>query len=103
MNRGSRIVRVVVEVAALAVNAAIILSFYVAEQMAAHSGVAKNNFGVFSERAFWIGVVALIIAVLSRAKLKGFVVRSLTIGIITLWNQTCLVAFLVSLIPFRLA
>jgi len=97
-----RVLKIILEIVALSVNAIIALAFYVAEQNFSHGGFVKNNLGILTERAFLVGLLAIVILVIARLTIKNLSVYCMLITMTTLWNQTCLITFLVSSMPFRL-
>src|SRR4051794_10997421 len=102
LNAEGRFFRIGVELAAFLVNGFLALAFYVAEANSAHSGFAKNMFSNACEIAFLIGFVGFMLTALARSQIREFSARWILISTATLWNQTCLIAFLISLMRFRL-
>lgn len=95
-------VGLLVEISAGAVNLLLILAFYVANANFSTAGFAKTGFGVFAEMAFVAGLIGLCVLIVTRGKIRSKLSRYLLILVVTAWNQACLVAFLASIIPFKL-
>ena len=102
MNEISRGVRIVIEVAACAVNGLLFLALYVAEVNQSSSRFSKTGFGLGAQVLFLAGVLALVLVLALRWKIQSFAVRWAFITVLTFWNQACLAAFLVSTMPFNL-
>jgi len=75
------------------------MSFYVVEQMLSHSRFLKVDYTFLSEKAFVIGLVCLVLLLAFRWKIKGAFLRLELLIAITLFNQACLLAFVVSVTP----
>jgi hypothetical protein len=88
-----------VEMFAVALNVALAFCFYVANSIFSYSSLAKTNLAVASQWAFVFGLVATTLVVILRWKFKDFFIRFALLVIITLFNQVCLTALLISLLP----
>jgi hypothetical protein len=97
-----RAVHPLIEMACIPVNLVLGIALYAAEQNLRDGGFLKNNLTVLSERAFYVGVAALIVAILLRFRMKSAIHRFGIYTVITLFNQACLISLLVSTIPFKL-
>ncbi len=91
-----------VETVASAVNLLLAFTFYVANANHSTSGFAKTGLGFLAEIAFLVGLAGLGLLIVGRRKIKSNLARLMLIMVVTIWNQACLIAFLTSLIPFRL-
>ena len=91
--------KILPEVIILIVNAFVGLSFYVVEQMLSHSRYLKVNYTFLAEKGFAVGVVALLAVLILRWKLKSPLLRMQLLIALTLYNQACLLAFVVSVTP----
>ena len=89
------------EIVIVTVNAFLGLSFYVIEQNFSRSKFLKVDYTSLSETAFVIGAGLTFLVFLLRWKLARPVVRLSLLVALTLFNQACLIAFLVSVMPYR--
>jgi len=93
---------VCLNLAAVAVNSILIFAFYVAKHNFAHSGYAENRFTLLAKMCFCIGIVALMLILIARRRMEKFLTGCLLVIGVTLWNQACLLAFLIATAPFKL-
>jgi hypothetical protein len=100
MNRSRKEVRLGLEMFTLALNATLAFCFYVANGIFSHSNLLKTNLAVASQWCFVFGLAAVALVVILRWKIKGFFIRFALLVTITLFNQICLMALLISLLPF---
>ena len=100
----SRHRRAALGIAIWIVNGLIAVAFYVAEADCAYMGIGKLKPAVSSaaEVGFIIGAFCLIFFSFLWHREGSSVKRWMWMVVITLWNQACLVAFLVTLIPLFL-
>jgi len=84
------------------VNGAMALVAYVAQANFATSGSRLSLFGVGAEAGLILGLAALLALPAGSRRLGNSGVTWIVFILVTLWNQTCLTAFIVSTIPFRL-
>jgi len=96
----SRMFRLGVEIFAVALNLALAFCFYVANSIFSYSSLVKMNLAVVSHWALVFGLLAVASVVILRRKFKDFFIRFALLVTITLFNQVCLIALLVSLLPF---
>jgi hypothetical protein len=96
-----RSMQILVEIAMGIVNGLMLLALYVADADCSLMGFDKPGIGVFAEIAFLIGIIAFALLIIVRRNIENILSRWILIVIVTFWNQTCLIVFLVSLIPFH--
>ena len=94
-----RLLHMVPELMILSVNGFVGFSFYVAEQMLAHSQYLKVNYTFACEKAFIVGAVALLVSLPLRRKLTPSILRLQLLVALIFFNQACLLGFLVSVFP----
>lgn len=75
------------------VNALVFLALYVAHASCSFLGFTIPAVGLFSEIACLGGIIAC--TLLLTVRWNGFATRWVFIGVVTLWNQTCLIFFLI--------
>ncbi len=90
-----------VEISAVALNAALAFCLYDANLIFSYSSLLKTNLAVVSQWGFILGLVAVALVVILRKKARGFLLRFALLVTITLFNQMCLTAFLISMLPFE--
>jgi Co/Zn/Cd efflux system component len=98
----SRRIQLGIEVVAAAINVVLAVMFYFATESYRDLGIARNSLGALAEDAFVCGLIAIIVAISFRWKIKDGVVSCLLVIVITLWDQACLLSYLIAMIPFRL-
>ncbi len=89
-----------VEMFAVALNVALASCFYVANSIFSYSSLVRTNLAVVAQWAFVLGLLATTLVVILRFKFKDFLIRFAMLVMITLFNQVCLMALLISLLPF---
>jgi hypothetical protein len=82
------------------VNGLMALALYVAHAHCAYLGIVKPAVSVLAEMCLSAGIITFSILVFSKRAGEDPVSYSIWMLIVTLWNQTCMLALLVSLIPF---
>jgi hypothetical protein len=100
MTRTRTVFKLGVETAAVALNAALAFCLYEANLIFSYSSLLKTNLAVASQWAFMLGLVGVALVVILRQKARGFLVRFALLVTITLFNQMCVTAFLISMLPF---
>jgi len=98
-NSMSRLLRIVVESALGIVNGLIALTLYVAHANCVSIGFVRPGISEWAEIACLIGIVVVLLLMIFLRNSKQLFSRWILILIVTLWNQTCLIAVLVSLMP----
>ena len=99
-NRMSRQFQILIECGLGMVNGLILLTLYVAQADCVSMGFVKPAISGWAEIACIIGLVAVLLLMLFfRRNTDQSANRVTLIMILTLWNQMCLIALLVSLIP----
>jgi len=81
------------------VNGFLAFCFYVASTIFDYSHILKTNLTVLSQVGFVIGLVAVLAALVFANKMVDLT-RIVLLTLLTLFNQACIIAFLVSLLPF---
>src|SRR5258705_32212 len=102
LDRQSRMVQIGVQLYAIFINLFLILGFYTAQYMFRHSGIAKNRLTHLSEYTFALGIVGLIATIIGARK-ASVTTRWMLLALTTMLNQACLIAYVISTQPFRLA
>src|SRR5258706_9556360 len=82
---------------ALIVNTMLAFGYYVGWSNINHSQMLKSNFTNMSEIAFCFGILMLLISLLVIRKLENSH-RWMLLCSLTLFNQACLICFLISII-----
>jgi hypothetical protein len=101
MNEPGRRIQMSLELSICAMNTFMLLGLYVANANYSTFGFAKTGFGVMAEGGFAAGLVAVLILLIGRS-FQSFFTRWMLLILVTLWNQVCVLLFLISLIPFHL-
>ncbi|SRR5258706_15665352 len=81
------------------VNGLLFLALYVGYASCSFFGFTLPGVGILSEIACLGGIITC--ALLLTVRWNALITRWMFIAVVTLWNQTCLIFFLVSLIPFH--
>lgn len=82
------------------VNAVILLALYISHASCSFWGITVPGVAVLSEIACAVGLVTC--ALLLIVRWNGLMTRWIFVGFLTLWNQACLILFLVILIPVHI-
>jgi hypothetical protein len=81
------------------VNGFLAFCFYVASTIFDYSHLLKTNLTFLSRVAFVVGLVAVLAAVTFSNKMVDLT-KIVLLTVLTLFNQACVIAFLVSVLPF---
>ena len=81
------------------VNASLAFCLYVASTIFSYSHLLKTNLAVLAEIGFVVGGIGIGFALYFPRKI-GFLTRLHLLAVLTFFNQTCVIAYLVSLLPF---
>lgn len=88
------------EVLAIALNIALGTCLWVARSIFSYSHLMKTNLAVFAEWGFVLGAIAIVALLILRQKITPFSNRFGFLVVITMFNQICVTALLVSVLPF---
>ena|SRR5438067_10041715 len=89
------------EVIIVMVNAFLGLSFYVIEQNFLRSKFMKVDYTSLAETAFAAGAALTLLVLCLRWKIKRPLIHLQLLIALTLFNQASLIAFLVSVMPYK--
>jgi hypothetical protein len=82
------------------VNAALSLALYIGDANCRLNGLNTPAVGVLAEIGCLIGVVAVAAILTLKRKTEDPLCYWMSIVLLTLWNQACLIAFLATLVAF---
>lgn len=102
MNEMGRGIRTAVKVGICVINALMLLGIYIANANYSTLGFTKTGFGILTEIGFGLGLVAVATFLIIGRFLQPFYTQWMLFVLVTLWNQVCILMFLISLIPFHL-
>ena len=83
-------------------NGILLFVYLVAHESQSGSGVAENRFGFLSRVLFLFGIMVAVLVASIGWKIRNHLIRAAVFLVATLWNQSWLLAYVVSLIPFKL-
>ena len=102
MNKNRYSLALLVKIGLCVVNGALAIAFYVANANYSTSGIAKTGFGTLAEYGYLAGLIIFMLLVIVRSVINKSIHHQIILIIVTAWNQTCLIAFLASTVPFHL-
>jgi hypothetical protein len=99
MNRNCIKFRIGIELFVVALNAALAFCLYLGNTFLSYSPYKRTILAVVADRSFLLGLIAMIAVVCLRRSLRGFLTRFSLLILITVFNQLCMTAFFLSLLP----